>query len=98
MLKFRVREVVDYEDTHISNFVIEYLDENEKACNIAFACCSYGAEVESFQQLKKGRRSRDQKMFEDHMTQSLQREGSQAIVVFSNKRSQAKGCLLCISV
>ena len=42
-LKFRVREVVDYEDTHISNFVIEYLDENEKVCDIAFACCSYGA-------------------------------------------------------
>ena len=43
MLKFRVREVVDYEDTHISNFVIEYLDENEKVCDIAFDCCSYGA-------------------------------------------------------
>ena len=47
--EFRVRVVVDYVDTWIPNFVIEYLR--------VFAC-SYEAKMESFKQ-KNGRKSRD---------------------------------------
>ena len=40
-----VRIVVDYGDTGFSIFAIKYLRENEKVCEIVFAC-SYGAQVE----------------------------------------------------
>ena len=36
--KIRVRVVVDYGDTRISNFAIEYLCKNEKVCETVFAC------------------------------------------------------------
>ena len=45
--KIGVSVDVDYEDTQFSNFVIEYLRENEKFRETVFAC-SYWAQVESF--------------------------------------------------
>ena len=38
-------------DTQFSNFVTEYLRENEKVCATVFAC-SYGAHVKSFRRKK----------------------------------------------
>ena len=46
-----VRVVLDYADTGFSNFAIKYLRENEKVRETVFAC-SYGAQVESFKQIK----------------------------------------------
>ena len=53
-----IRVVNDYADTQFSNFAIEYLHENEKLWESAFACSYGGAQVESFKQ-KNGRKSRD---------------------------------------
>ena len=49
-----VRIVVDYADTQFSNFAIENLRENEIVHETVCACsmCSYGAQVESFRQIK----------------------------------------------
>ena len=47
-----VSVVVDYPDKRLSNFAIEYLRENEKVCEIIFAC-SYEAKVESFKPKKR---------------------------------------------
>ena len=57
-LKTRVREVVEYADTQVSNFAIEYLRGNEKGRK-TFLACPYGAQVESFKQTKNGRKSCD---------------------------------------
>ena len=43
--------VSDYTDSQFSNFVIEYLHENVKVCEIVFVC-SYGAQVESLKPKK----------------------------------------------
>ena len=45
----RVRIVVDYADTRLLYFEIEYLCEKEKVCKTVFAC-SYGAQVKSLKQ------------------------------------------------
>ena len=44
--------VVDYAYDGFFIFAIEYLRENEKVRETVFAC-SYGAQVESFKQIKK---------------------------------------------
>ena len=41
--------VVEYADSRISNFAIEYLREKEKVSDTGFAC-SFGVQVETFQQ------------------------------------------------
>ena len=49
--KLRVHVIVDYADTQLSNFAIEFLRENEKIRAIVFASW-YGAQVESFKKRK----------------------------------------------
>ena len=48
---------IDYADTGFSNFVIEYLRENEKFRETVFAC-AYEAQVE-FLAKKNGQKSRE---------------------------------------
>ena len=59
-LYLRLKLQVDYADKRSSNFVIEYLRENENIREIVLAC-SCGAQVKSFKQKKycRGRKSGD---------------------------------------
>ena len=50
--------MVTYTDTQISNFVIEYLQENLKVQG-TFLACSHVAQVEWFKQKNRSRKSRD---------------------------------------
>ena len=53
-----VRVVIDYTDTWFSIIVIEYLGKNDRVRETVLAC-SCGAQVESVEKIKRGRKSRD---------------------------------------